>query len=428
MGYLVAFGMQLILVFSFFFATFTGESKRLSPENGKVSSVLHNGITKTENTSNSREDPVYHPTPSQCLTKDNSPVEVDGSWHESCEDNEGNSYLEGDSLMSCCGCFKYVCTKIHVQDNIPAKFIWTRSVSTLCCQTCNGTVVPAGTVVGVEVMGDECGTVKTSICKIRNRVDNDIEYDFESHTEQNLIKKVPNKPSGPQKITPAAAIENEYHYQNCCSDESGLHQLNQIVPDVSTCSTRMCKTQDGWVEAAWVNTQHYPGCCEVEGKLVPDGFSWTVETFPVQTWECCKGKIVMVQQPLSTILTTETTSSTTSRTTTTFNQTIPCEKWLRATGKDLYSLALRPSMIGDTNTEKRCQIIDAKKCETCACDFYVRYSEDGGSTWLGLSFQGEPGLGGTGCPGYGMTQATWDQALDWLKDKHIDKGRCGCVH
>merc|ERR1712151_1137903 len=105
----------------------------------------------------------------------------------------------------------------------------------------------------------------------------------------------------------------------------------------------------------------------------------------------------------------------------------PCKKWVGATGEELYSLALSPNMIGDPNTEKRCKIIDNRKCTTCACDYYVRYSEDGGSTWLGLTFGGAPGQGGTGCPGYGMTQATWEQALAWLQDEHINKGRCGCV-
>ena len=50
------------------------------------------------------------------------------------------------------------------------------------------------------------------------------------------------------------------------------------------------------MEAAWVTTQLYPGCgcCLVDGELVPDGFSWTVEATTRQTWECCKGKVVML--------------------------------------------------------------------------------------------------------------------------------------
>ena len=51
----------------------------------------------------------------------------------------------------------------------PPRYRWTKEVSPLCCQTCNGTVVPGGTVVEVVEMGGKCGTAKTSVCKIRNR-------------------------------------------------------------------------------------------------------------------------------------------------------------------------------------------------------------------------------------------------------------------
>jgi len=105
---------------------------------------------------------------------------------------------------------------------------------------------------------------------------------------------------------------------------------------------------------------------------------------------------------------------------------VPCREWQGASGNSLYSMALHPSMIGDTTNNKRCKIIDARKCATCACDYYVRYSEDGGASWLGLTFGGVPGLGGTGCPGNGGTSSTQAQALAWLQDEHINKGRCGC--
>ena len=103
------------------------------------------------------------------------------------------------------------------------------------------------------------------------------------------------------------------------------------------------------------------------------------------------------------------------------NNSVPCEEWIGASDTSLNSMALRPSMIGDTTTLKRCSISDSRNCTTCACDYYVRYSNDGGLTWLGLSFGGVPGLGGTGCPGYGMTSATQTQALAWLQDEHINK-------
>jgi len=106
---------------------------------------------------------------------------------------------------------------------------------------------------------------------------------------------------------------------------------------------------------------------------------------------------------------------------------VPCRVWEGTTGGTLYSHALHPSMIGDPTSNKRCKIIDARKCQTCACDYYVRYSEDGGSSWLGLTFGGLPGLGGTGCPGNGGTSSTQAQAIAWLQEQHIDKGRCGCT-
>ena len=153
---------------------------------------------------------------------------------------------------------------------------------------------------------------------------------------------------------PAAAIEDEYHYERCCPDEegkcefsqlwtvtnifSGLHSPDWNVSDPTTCSIRQCKTQEGWAQAAWVTSQQYPGCgcCVVEGKLVPDGFSWTIGSYPVQTWECCRGKIVRVtdltQQPSTkttattetTIMTTHTTTTSTTTSTTTAASTIGC--------------------------------------------------------------------------------------------------------
>ena len=104
---------------------------------------------------------------------------------------------------------------------------------------------------------------------------------------------------------------------------------------------------------------------------------------------------------------------------------VPCEKWQKASDLSLYTLANHPSMIGETISKKRCKITDARNCPHCSCNYYVQYSEDSGSTWLGLSFEGVPGLGGTGCPGYGRTSATKAQAIAWLKDEHVAKGRCG---
>ena len=171
--------------------------------------------------------------------------------------------------------------------------------------------------------------------------------------------------------------------------------------------------------------------------MVPDGFAWTVGRYPVETWECCRGKIVQVMEgttktpkTTTTITTTTTTTTTTTKTMTTAttttktSTTVPCKKWKGSSGIRVFTLAVSPSRIGDPTSNKRCTISDKRNCTTCACDYYVKYSEDGGKTWLGLSFGGQPG--GTGCPGYGFTSATQKQAIDWLQDKYIDTGLCGC--
>ena len=82
--------------------------------------------------------------------------------------------------------------------------------------------------------------------------------------------------------------------------DQGLHHLDVSVPDPASCSTRRCEVQAGLVHAAWVTTKLFPGCgcCMVEGKMVPDGFSWTVGTYRVETFECCKGEVVRVTKPV----------------------------------------------------------------------------------------------------------------------------------
>ena len=48
------------------------------------------------------------------------------------------------------------------------------------------------------MIDDKCGTIKTSTCKIKRRTMND------------------------GRILVAAAIEEEFHYEKCCGDESGI--------------------------------------------------------------------------------------------------------------------------------------------------------------------------------------------------------------
>ena len=85
----------------------------------------------------------------------------------------------------------------------------------------------------------------------------------------------------------------------------GLQALHTHIHDPSTCSIQTCETSPGWVEAAWVTRQKFSGCdcCIAEGKMIPDGFSWTVGKYPVETWECCRGKIVRVMEGTKTKLT-----------------------------------------------------------------------------------------------------------------------------
>ena len=71
---------------------------------------------------------------------------------------------------------------------------------------------------------------------------------------------------------------------------------------------------------------------------------------------------------------------------------------------------------------------DAKVCmitagsATTACQYYVRYSADGGNTWLGLTFEGVPG--GTGCaPG----NSDFASSVEWLRTKYIAQGYCCAV-
>ena len=75
------------------------------------------------------------------------------------------------------------------QEEWVAKVGWRRRVSDQCCQSCNGTVFPANTVVSTTQLEDDCGTVKTEVCKIR-----------------------------PGLLT--ASIEQEFSYRNCCHDNS----------------------------------------------------------------------------------------------------------------------------------------------------------------------------------------------------------------
>ena len=62
-------------------------------------------------------------------------------------------------------------------------------MSAKCCQTCNGTVAPPGTLISTTQLEDDCLTTKTEVCRVR---------------------------PGLEK----AVIELEFSYRNCCKDTS----------------------------------------------------------------------------------------------------------------------------------------------------------------------------------------------------------------
>ena len=119
-----------------------------------------------------------------------------------------------------------------------------------------------------------------------------------------------------EKIVLSAEIEEEYDYEKCCADEngnsyvklfltidtscSGLHPIKTSIPEPSTCSIRTCEMTSGWALAAWVTKPVFSGCncCLVDGKLVPDGYSWTSESYPVEILECCRGKMFWFKKSL----------------------------------------------------------------------------------------------------------------------------------
>ena len=94
-------------------------------------------------------------------------------------------------------------------------------------------MVPAGTVLSVEKSGDRCGTVKTGVCRIRSRVVDKGRTERKDYCIEILNICLENTHRAFDKLKgdtdegvvndmiPTAAIEHEYHYEKCCSDENG---------------------------------------------------------------------------------------------------------------------------------------------------------------------------------------------------------------
>ena len=84
--------------------------------------------------------------------------------------------------------YRYKCEEIAYWGK-QVKVGWVRSVSALCCQTCNGTVVPANTVISTTMLEDHCLTTQTEVCRLRPGLK-------------------------------TAVIEQEFSYRNYCHDNS----------------------------------------------------------------------------------------------------------------------------------------------------------------------------------------------------------------
>ena len=98
------------------------------------------------------------PLMEHCYQKDVVPVDLDLVFDSNCEDNQGNIYQPNSTLQSCCDCFSYKCSQRTSWD-LRVKVGWVRSVSSLCCQTCNGTVVPANTFISSSSLATTFSTL-----------------------------------------------------------------------------------------------------------------------------------------------------------------------------------------------------------------------------------------------------------------------------
>jgi len=197
----------------------------------------------------------------QCFEKDDVPVDIDEVFEGGhCADKNGELYRIGNEEVSCCQCIRYECQQFGELMGETLLF-WNTTVSESCCLTCNGTVVPENTKIDTELLDDDCKTIKTSFCRT-----------FPSSN--------------------VAAIEYDFNYKNCCNDNSGyLHYINASVLEPSTCSERKCFFSEMLPHTVWKSNQIISGCdcCEVNGKLVPDGHTWD---FNGDFYECCHGEIV----------------------------------------------------------------------------------------------------------------------------------------
>jgi len=201
--------------------------------------------------------PIYN-----CFEKDLEPVDTDEEFLDYCKDYAGNVHYEYSNVTSCCECISYECVPLG-EFNEQKYYYWNKSISEHCCLHCDGTVYKADTVIESVFDKDECGTVKTSICRKNDKG--------------------------------VANIEIDFTYTYCCNDEEGILPINTTKLEPSTCSERTCEYSPSFQHSSWISTQVLSGCncCVIDGILVPNGFSWNIED---EEFECCEGKIVSVYE------------------------------------------------------------------------------------------------------------------------------------
>ena len=77
---------------------------------------------------------------------------------------------------------RYECEEIGTWEDV-LKVQWVRSVTGECCQSCNGTVVPANTVISTTQLEDDCLSLQTEVCRLRPGLDKaviDQEFSYRS--------------------------------------------------------------------------------------------------------------------------------------------------------------------------------------------------------------------------------------------------------
>ena len=60
--------------------------------------------------------------------------------------------------------YRYECVTLG-ELNEQKYFYWNKTISEHCCLHCDGTVYKADSVIESVVEEDECGTIKTSVCR-----------------------------------------------------------------------------------------------------------------------------------------------------------------------------------------------------------------------------------------------------------------------